>query len=161
MDRRIRWVERGVAQSTRGETVGRKTEDKRNKVNSIRPWLGEGRLVAGCFLALSLLENHEMADLDRPAFVASELSIRTSTLRFPLFSFFSGLRKDEKRSLTSATFDPLTNSKRTDFWISQNHPSSSHRERMVSILYEFKTQRLVSRINWIGVKETSEIYLLL
>lgn len=115
MDRRIRWVERGVAQSTRGETVGRKTEDKRNKVNSIRPWLGEGRLVAGCFLALSLLENHEMADLDRPAFVASELSVRTSTLRFPLFSFFSGLWKDEKRSLTPATFDPLTNSKRTDF----------------------------------------------
>lgn len=115
MDRRIRWVERGVAQSTRGETVGRKTEDKRNKVNSIRSWLGEGRLVAGCFLALSLLENHEMADLDRPAFVASELSIRTSTLRFSLFSFFSGLRKDEKRPLTPATFDPLTNSKRTDF----------------------------------------------
>lgn len=34
-----------------GETVGRKTEDKRNKVNSIRPWRGASSARGGCLFS--------------------------------------------------------------------------------------------------------------
>ena len=93
---------------------------------------------AACFLALSLLENHKMADpvanLDRSAFVAFvqpfSTLLRTITLyHFSLlFFFFSGLRKNDFILVSPIESDPLV--------------VSNTRSSM--IFHEFKTQLLIS-----------------
>lgn len=93
---------------------------------------------AACFLALSLLENHKMADpvanLDRSAFVASNLfppSYDTYDYALPFlfsFLFFSGLRKNDFILVSPIESDPLV--------------VSNTRSSM--IFHEFKTQLLIS-----------------
>lgn len=136
----IEWHERWRGgEHTREKLWGGKR--KTNVIKLIRFVRGAAlarRGEAACFLALSLLENHKMADpvanLDRSAFVAFvqpfSTLLRTITLyHFSLlFFFFSGLRKNDFILVSPIESDPLV--------------VSNTRSSM--IFHEFKTQLLIS-----------------